>query len=87
MKERTDKEKELRDHLIHRILTEIPHSRLNGDAEKRLPNNCNISFEFIEGESLLIMLDMKGNCGVQRFCLYLRFPGSVSCPAGYRTAP
>ena len=60
MKERTEKEKELRDHLIHRILTEVPHSRLNGDAAKRLPNNCNISFEFIEGESLLIMLDMKG---------------------------
>lgn len=60
MKERTVKEAELRDHLIHRILTEIPHSRLNGDPVKRLPNNCNISFEFIEGESLLIMLDMKG---------------------------
>lgn len=60
MKERTAKETELRDHLIHRILTEIPHSRLNGDPVKRLPNNCNISFEFIEGESLLIMLDMKG---------------------------
>ena len=60
MKERTAKEAELRDHLIHRILTEIPHSRLNGDPVKRLPNNCNISFEFIEGESLLIMLDMKG---------------------------
>lgn len=60
MKERTSKEAELRDHLIHRILTEVPHSRLNGDAVKRLPNNCNISFEFIEGESLLIMLDMKG---------------------------
>ncbi len=60
MKERTAKEAELRDRLIHRILTEIPHSRLNGDPVKRLPNNCNISFEFIEGESLLIMLDMKG---------------------------
>lgn len=60
MEERTRREAELRDYLIHRILTEVPHSRLNGDPVRRLPNNCNISFEFIEGESLLIMLDMKG---------------------------
>lgn len=60
MEKRTAKEAELRDHLIHRILTEVPHCRLNGDPVRRLPNNCNISFEFIEGESLLIMLDMKG---------------------------
>ena len=56
------KEIEVRDYLINRILTEIPNCRLNGDPVKRLPNNCNISFEFIEGESLLIMLDMKGIC-------------------------
>ena len=62
MAERTAKEIEVRDYLINRILTEIPNSRLNGDPVKRLPNNCNISFEFIEGESLLIMLDMKGIC-------------------------
>ena len=62
MEERTAKEIEVRDYLINRILTEIPNSRLNGDPVKRLPNNCNISFEFIEGESLLIMLDMKGIC-------------------------
>ena len=57
MAERTAKEIEVRDYLINRILTEIPNCRLNGDPVKRLPNNCNISFEFIEGESLLIMLD------------------------------
>ena len=62
MAERTAKEIEVRDYLINRILTEIPNCRLNGDPVKRLPNNCNISFEFIEGESLLIMLDMKGIC-------------------------
>ena len=62
MEERTAKEIEVRDYLINRILTEIPNCRLNGDPVKRLPNNCNISFEFIEGESLLIMLDMKGIC-------------------------
>ncbi|GKX29138.1 cysteine desulfurase IscS [Vallitalea longa] len=50
----------LRDKLIKGIKEEIPYCRLNGDAVKRLPNNVNFSFEFIEGESLLIMLDMKG---------------------------
>ena len=59
---RTAKETELRDYLIKRISSEVPHCRLNGHAEKRLPNNVNFSFEFIEGESLLIMLDMKGIC-------------------------
>mgnify|MGYP000317349062 FL=1 len=56
-------EVELRDYFINRILTEIPYSRLNGHESKRLPNNTNFSFQFIEGESLLIMLDMKGICG------------------------
>ncbi len=62
MEERTAREKELRDYLIGRIEKEIPHCRLNGDREKRLPNNVNFSFRFIEGESLLIMLDGKGIC-------------------------
>ncbi len=52
----------LRDRLIEGILTSIPHSRLNGHPEKRLPGNVNISFEFIEGESMLLLLDMKGIC-------------------------
>lgn len=60
MEERTKKEIELRDYFIGRILNEIPYVRLNGDAKRRLPNNINVSFQFIEGESLLIMLDMKG---------------------------
>lgn len=60
MAERTAKEVELRDYLIGRITSEIPYCRLNGHPVKRLPNNCNISFRFIEGESLLIMLDMEG---------------------------
>ena len=46
--------------MIGRILKEVPYCRLNGDPVKRLPNNVNISFQFIEGESLLIMLDMEG---------------------------
>ncbi len=62
MEERTTKEIELRDYMIHRILTEIPYTRLNGDPVKRLPNNVNVSVQFIEGESLLIMLDMEGIC-------------------------
>ena len=63
MAERTGKETELRDYLINRVLDEIPHCRLNGHRTKRLPNNANFSFQFIEGESLLIKLDMKGICG------------------------
>ncbi|MDC7291875.1 cysteine desulfurase NifS [Blautia schinkii] len=62
MKERTDKEKELRDYMIQRITTEIPYVRLNGDPVKRLPNNVNVSLQFIEGESLLLMLDNYGIC-------------------------
>ncbi len=62
MQERTKKEAELRDYLIKRVLAEIPYTRLNGHRSVRLPNNANFSFQFIEGESLLIMLDMKGIC-------------------------
>lgn len=63
MQERTQKEKQLRDYLIERVLAEIPYTRLNGHRTDRLPNNANFSFQFIEGESLLIMLDMEGICG------------------------
>lgn len=63
MEERTAKERELRDYFIERIQREIPYVKLNGHPQKRLPNNINISFRFIEGESLLIMLDMKGIAG------------------------
>ena len=62
LEERTAKEIELRDYLIGRVLDEIPYTKLNGHPEHRLPNNANFSFRFIEGESLLIMLDMKGIC-------------------------
>ncbi|RKI89997.1 cysteine desulfurase NifS [Parablautia intestinalis] len=62
MEERAGKIQKLRDYLIERIGNEIPYCRLNGDRERRLPNNVNFSFQFIEGESLLIMLDMKGIC-------------------------
>ena len=62
MKERADKETTLRDHLIQRVLEEIPYSRLNGDRTDRLPNNANFCFRFIEGESMLILLDQLGVC-------------------------
>ena len=62
MEERTETERRLRDYLIDRVLKEIPYARLNGHRSQRLPNNANFSFQFIEGESLLIMLDMKGIC-------------------------
>lgn len=62
MEEKSRKERELREYLIRRIEAEIPYCRLNGHREKRLPGNVNFSFSFIEGESLLIMLDMKGIC-------------------------
>lgn len=62
MKERTAREIEVRNHIIERVMNEIPYTRLNGDRERRLPNNINFSFQFIEGESMLIMLDSFGIC-------------------------
>ncbi len=62
MKERTAKEIEVRNHIIERVMNEIPYTRLNGDRERRLPNNINFSFQFIEGESMLIKLDSFGIC-------------------------
>lgn len=62
MEEKTKKEIELRDYLITRIMQEIPDTRLNGHSIRRLPGNVNVSFESVEGESVLIMLDMQGIC-------------------------
>ena len=63
MEKNNEQERKLRDHLIQRVLEEIPYSRLNGDPQKRLPNNANFCFRFIEGESMLILLDQAGICG------------------------
>lgn len=63
MEERAAKESSLRDYLMERIMKEVPYTRINGDCKMRLPNNANFAFQFIEGESLLIMLDGKGICG------------------------
>ena len=62
MAKRTEKEKELRDYFIDRISAEIPYTVLNGHREDRLPNNINFCFRFVEGESVLIMLDQAGIC-------------------------
>lgn len=62
MSERTAREIKVRDHMITRIEKEIPYAKLNGDRTRRLPNNVNFSFRFIEGESMLIMLDGLGIC-------------------------
>ena len=62
MEERTARERELRDYMISRFEKEIPYVKINGDREHRLANNVNACFRFVEGESMLIMLDMKGIC-------------------------
>ncbi len=72
MEERSATETRLRDHLIDRILTEIPDCALNGHETRRLPGNVNISFQDVEGESLLILLDQKGICA----------SGGSACAAG-----
>lgn len=63
MDSRIEKETQVRDYLIQKIRDNIPYVKLNGDEQKRLPNNVNFSFRFVEGESLLLMLDRAGICG------------------------
>lgn len=62
MQTRTEKEAQMRDYLMDKLLSNIPYSFLNGHKQKRLPNNTNISFQFIEGEAMLMMLDSAGIC-------------------------
>lgn len=62
IQENAVRETEIRDYLISRIETEIPYVLVNGHRTKRLPNNVSVCFRFIEGESLLIMLDQLGIC-------------------------
>lgn len=63
LEKRNAYEAELRDYLVSRVLAEIPYTRLNGHPSNRLANNANFCFRFIEGESLLILLDQNGICG------------------------
>ena len=60
LSDRMNHEIKIRDYIIDRVLKEIPYSRLNGDKNLRLPNNVNIGFEFIEGESMLLALNDLG---------------------------
>lgn len=60
--EHNEKIKELRDYYVEQIKAKIPYIKINGDETKRLPGNSNISFRFIEGEGLLLNLDLKGIC-------------------------
>ena len=62
LEEHNKKIKELRDYYVSQVKEKIPYIKINGDMEKRLPGNSNISFRFIEGESLLLNLDLKGIC-------------------------
>ena len=63
MEERAARETQLRDYLMNRVMAEVPYVRINGHRTSRLSNNVNFAFQFIEGESLLIKLDMAGICG------------------------
>ena len=62
MNEEAGRVMKLRDRIIDGVLDTVPYSRLNGDRDRRLPGNANFSFEFVEGESILLMLDLKGFC-------------------------
>ena len=59
MAQRISQESAVRDHLIKRLLDEIPYTSLNGDPTHRLPNNVNVCFKYIEGETLLLLLNEK----------------------------
>jgi len=62
MEDENTRVKHLRDKLEREILESCPDSRVNGDGENRLPNTTNISFEYIEGEAILLLLDRHGIC-------------------------
>ncbi len=62
LEEHNNKIKKLRDYYVEQVKEKIPYIKINGDMEKRLPGNSNISFRFIEGEGLLLNLDLKGIC-------------------------
>ena len=62
IEERAERRRAMRDKLIDGILSTVPRCRLNGSREHRLPGSLNLSFEGIEGESLLLLLDMNGIC-------------------------
>ena len=62
MEKRSKYEEELRHHLAERVMNEIKYAKFNGSKTSRLPNNANFSFQYVEGESMLILLDQRGIC-------------------------
>ncbi len=62
MEKTVKEESKLRDYMIYRLENEVPYCRLNGPRRNRLPNNVNISFQFVEGETIVLLLDMEGIC-------------------------
>jgi len=62
MNEEAQRLTSLRDRLIKGILAQIDHTRLNGHPSRRLPNNVNVGVDFVEGESILLNLDLQGIC-------------------------
>ncbi len=62
LKQRAEYETNLRNYLIDSVMDEIPYTRLNGHREERLPNNASFCFRFIEGESLIMLLEQNGIC-------------------------
>lgn len=79
LEEHITKVKELRDYYEKQVLENIPNIKINGDTENRLPGNSNISFQGVQGDSLLLNLDFKGICASSRKCLYFWFARSFSC--------
>ena len=77
-----ERQEALRDHAIERILNEIPHVRLNGSAERRLANNINVSFEFIEGEGIILQMAYAG-MRVFGLCMHERLSQSEPRSFGY----
>ena len=87
MQERAARETALRDYLIDRVLAEMPYTRLNGHRQDRLSNNAHFCFRFIEGESLLILLDQRGICGSSGSACTSGARRAVPCASRHRLTP
>ena len=75
------KVKYLRDKLERSLLEAIPNSRVNGDSMNRLPNTTNISFEFVEGEGILLLMDQFDICASSGLSLYIGIAPAIPCSA------
>ena len=82
MSEETTRVKQLRDKLEDEILKKAPDPRVNGHRTQRLPNTTNMSFEFVEGEAILLLFRKRNLCLIW-FSMHLRFFGTFACTEGY----